>query len=196
MRIALRSFCSCILAAFSLLYSSSQQVSAQNTVSSAPPAQSAASQAAVPGDRSMEIDLYWFERVRHSGARWSRFWDRFAPLYAGLQGDKGLILNVGWTVGLHHGMAGRSGPAHLVAGGEKARQPWVNEDCAAAGLNRRKNTRRMEGCACRAEDGRAARVRSLDLPRSAARWPRTLRNGSAKARHRQLQGGQPGLRLG
>lgn len=51
----------------------------------------------VPGDRWMEIDLYWFQQndLQHSV---DTFWDRFAPLYEGIQGDKGVILNVGWTV--------------------------------------------------------------------------------------------------
>lgn len=52
---------------------------------------------AVPGDRWMEIDLYWFQQD-HIQASADEFWKRFAPLYQGVQGDKGVILNVGWTV--------------------------------------------------------------------------------------------------
>ncbi len=51
----------------------------------------------VPGDRWMEIDLYWFQQddIQNSV---DKFWDRFAPLYRGVQGYRGVILNVGWTV--------------------------------------------------------------------------------------------------
>jgi hypothetical protein len=51
----------------------------------------------VPGDRWLEIDLYWFEQRDIRGSV-SAFWDRFQPLYAGLEGYRGVILNVGWTV--------------------------------------------------------------------------------------------------
>jgi hypothetical protein len=50
----------------------------------------------VEGDRWMEIDLYWFDRDR-IGVSADRFWDRFAPLYQGLDGWRGVILNIGWT---------------------------------------------------------------------------------------------------
>src|ERR1035437_9412126 len=56
------------------------------------------SSAEVPGDRWMEIDLYWFEQADIAGSV-SCFWDRFAPLYKSIDGDRGLILNIGWTVG-------------------------------------------------------------------------------------------------
>jgi hypothetical protein len=52
----------------------------------------------IPGDRWLEIDLYWFELKDISGSV-KAFWDRFEPLYAGVQGYQGVILNVGWTVG-------------------------------------------------------------------------------------------------
>jgi hypothetical protein len=48
--------------------------------------------------RWMEIDLYWFQQgdiARSVG----EFGDRFTPLYHGVTGYKGVILNVGWTVG-------------------------------------------------------------------------------------------------
>ena len=63
------------------------------------PAQGAAPQSAypVPGDRWLEIDLYWFAQ-KDIGGSVNAFWDRFQPLYAGVQGYRGLILNVGWTV--------------------------------------------------------------------------------------------------
>ena len=53
---------------------------------------------AIPGDRWLEIDLYWFEQKDIAGSV-RAFWDRFQPLYAGVQGYRGVILNVGWTVG-------------------------------------------------------------------------------------------------
>jgi hypothetical protein len=52
----------------------------------------------IPGDRWLEIDLYWFEQKDIAGSV-KAFWDRFQPLFAGVQGYRGLILNVGWTVG-------------------------------------------------------------------------------------------------
>jgi hypothetical protein len=52
----------------------------------------------VPGDRWLEIDLYWFD-LDHVQNSVSEFWDRFTPLFRGVAGDKGVILNVGWTVG-------------------------------------------------------------------------------------------------
>jgi hypothetical protein len=65
-----------------------------------PPAQPTAAQSVypIPGDRWLEIDLYWFEPKDIAGSV-QAFWDRFEPLYAGVQGDHGVILNVGWTVG-------------------------------------------------------------------------------------------------
>ena len=51
----------------------------------------------IPGDRWMEIDLYWFAQNDIAGSV-KAFWDRFQPLYSGVQGYHGVILNVGWTV--------------------------------------------------------------------------------------------------
>lgn len=51
----------------------------------------------IPGDRWLEIDLYWFEQKDIAGSV-KAFWDRFQPLYAGVQGYRGVILNLGWTV--------------------------------------------------------------------------------------------------
>ena len=48
----------------------------------------------VPADRWMEIDLYWFEQAGIAQSV-SEFWDRFAPLYQGVSGYKGIILNIG-----------------------------------------------------------------------------------------------------
>jgi len=46
----------------------------------------------------MEIDLYWFQQADIEGSA-KTFWDRFQPLYEGVEGYRGLILNIGWTVG-------------------------------------------------------------------------------------------------
>lgn len=50
----------------------------------------------VRGDRWMEIDLYWFDRD-NIGKSAEQFWDRFTLLFAGLDGWRGVILNIGWT---------------------------------------------------------------------------------------------------
>ena len=49
-------------------------------------------------DRWLEIDLYWFKQ-QHLTESIHEFWDRFQPLYAGVSGYRGVILNIGWTVG-------------------------------------------------------------------------------------------------
>ena len=57
-----------------------------------------ASQPCIQTDRWMEIDLYWFKQHDQAGSV-SQFWDRFLPLFDGVCGYRGVILNVGWTVG-------------------------------------------------------------------------------------------------
>jgi len=57
---------------------------------------SAQKPADVRGDRWVEIDLYWFDR-ENIGRSAEEFWDRFNPLFAGVDGWRGVILNVGWT---------------------------------------------------------------------------------------------------
>ncbi|MBK5261204.1 MAG: hypothetical protein JJE17_01375 [Peptostreptococcaceae bacterium] len=49
----------------------------------------------IHADRWLEIDLYWFD---HSNMEKSamEFWDRYYPLMNGIDGWKGVILNVGW----------------------------------------------------------------------------------------------------
>jgi hypothetical protein len=49
-------------------------------------------------DRWLEIDLYWFKQKAIADSV-HRFWDRFQPLYEGVRGYRGVILNIGWTVG-------------------------------------------------------------------------------------------------
>jgi len=50
----------------------------------------------IHGDRWIEVDLYWFDRDKIADSA-ARFWDRFTPLFAGLDGWRGVILNIGWT---------------------------------------------------------------------------------------------------
>lgn len=50
----------------------------------------------VPGDRWLEIDLYWFDPA-HPEQSASSFWARYAPLYRGVSGYRGLVLNIGFT---------------------------------------------------------------------------------------------------
>lgn len=57
-----------------------------------------ASQPCIQTDRWLEIDLYWFKQHDQAGSV-SQFWDRFLPLFDGVCGYRGVILNVGWTVG-------------------------------------------------------------------------------------------------
>jgi len=49
-------------------------------------------------DRWLEIDLYWFKQ-RDQAASVAEFWRRFQPMFADLCGYRGVILNIGWTVG-------------------------------------------------------------------------------------------------
>jgi len=57
-----------------------------------------ADNATVNADRWIEIDLYWFRQQDIQGST-REFWDRFQPLFAGVNGYRGVILNIGWTVG-------------------------------------------------------------------------------------------------
>ncbi len=52
----------------------------------------------VDTDRWLEIDLYWFKQKAVPDSV-HQFWERFEPLYRGVQGYRGVILNIGWTVG-------------------------------------------------------------------------------------------------
>src|SRR5664279_4042708 len=49
----------------------------------------------VSADRWLEIDLYWFDKHNIEKSA-DIFWSRFFPLVDGLDGWKGVILNVGW----------------------------------------------------------------------------------------------------
>jgi hypothetical protein len=85
----------------------------------------------VPGDRWMEIDLYWFDQSDIPGSV-SCFWDRFAPLYQNVRGDRGLILNVGWTVGYIMEWSGDPQQRITLPTGA-GQQPWVQESGPLAG---------------------------------------------------------------
>jgi len=58
-----------------------------------PPAKA---ESAVRADRWVEIDLYWFQRddLKKSA---EVFWDRYHPLFNGVEGWKGVILDIGWV---------------------------------------------------------------------------------------------------
>jgi hypothetical protein len=87
--------------------------------------------APVPGDRWLEIDLYWFELDQMQDSV-RMFWDRFAPLYRGVSGYKGVILNVGWTVAYIMEWSGDLVQRISLPLGT-GQQPWVPETSALAG---------------------------------------------------------------
>ena len=58
-------------------------------------------------DRWLEIDLYWFKQQAIAPSA-RQFWDRFEPLYRGVSGYRGVILNIGWTVGPGDGVVRQS----------------------------------------------------------------------------------------
>ena len=49
----------------------------------------------VTADRWLEIDLYWFEHKDMEKSA-TIFWERYEPLMKGIDGWKGVIINVGW----------------------------------------------------------------------------------------------------
>lgn len=51
----------------------------------------------IPMDRWVEIDLYWFDRKKIT-SRVSEFWDRCVPIFEGVGGERGVIINIGWLV--------------------------------------------------------------------------------------------------
>ena len=51
----------------------------------------------VAADRWLEMDLYWFDPLAVEESS-RRFWNRYAPLYRGLSGHRGIVLNIGSTV--------------------------------------------------------------------------------------------------
>lgn len=87
--------------------------------------------ARVPGDRWLEIDLYWFD-CEHLQDSVDMFWARFAPLFSGLAGDKGVILNVGWTVTYIMEWSGKLAQRISLPLGT-GQQPWVAETSSLPG---------------------------------------------------------------
>jgi hypothetical protein len=85
----------------------------------------------VPGDRWMEIDLYWFEQD-HIAASVDEFWDRFAPMYQEVQDYKGIVLNVGWTVNFIMSYSGDLKQRMVLPIGS-GQQPWVDMNGALPG---------------------------------------------------------------
>ena len=59
-----------------------------------PPAHGASLTAA---DRWVEIDLYGFDAQSPERSA-VEFWDRYQPLYRGISGYRGVVLNIGFTV--------------------------------------------------------------------------------------------------
>ncbi|HUB61667.1 MAG TPA: hypothetical protein VL978_13230, partial [Puia sp.] len=51
----------------------------------------------IAADRWLEVDLYWFDKDRIHGSA-EEFWARMAPFFEGIEGWKGVILNVGWLM--------------------------------------------------------------------------------------------------
>ena len=82
----------------------------------------AAGSETVNADRWLEIDLYWFEQTDIRGSA-EKFWERFAPMFENVQGWKGVILNVGWTVDYVMDWKGNlSAPIPFPAGIKQ--EPW------------------------------------------------------------------------
>ena len=48
-------------------------------------------------DRWVEIDLFWFERTKMKESS-EAFWTKMAPLFRDLNGEKGIIINLGWLM--------------------------------------------------------------------------------------------------
>ncbi len=48
-------------------------------------------------DRWVEIDLFWFEREGIE-SRVDEFWERCAPFFEGVGGQRGVVVNIGWLV--------------------------------------------------------------------------------------------------
>jgi hypothetical protein len=79
----------------------------------------------------MEIDMYWFEQNDLQRSV-NTFWDRFAPVYQGVEGYKGVILNIGWTVGYIMEWSGDLQQRITLPSGSGQR-PWVSETTSLPG---------------------------------------------------------------
>jgi hypothetical protein len=82
-------------------------------------------------DRWLEIDLYWFRQNDIQGSA-QQFWDRFQPLFAGIRGYRGVILNIGWTVSAVMEWSGNLDQSiSLPTGSGQSR--WVDESTPLTG---------------------------------------------------------------
>lgn len=61
-----------------------------------------------------------------------QFWDRFQPLYAGVQGYRGVLLNVGWTVEYIMDWSGDPGQRIVLPKGS-GQSPWIAETAPLTG---------------------------------------------------------------
>jgi len=106
----------------------------------------AATAASIDADRWLEIDLYWFKQQGMTGSA-HEFWDRFQPLFARVQGYRGLILNIGWTVGPVMEWSGNLDQRiSLPSGSGESR--WVDEHGPLTGTTeerKQKSTARFAG---------------------------------------------------
>ena len=53
--------------------------------------------AGIDKDRFMEVDLFWFDKDDMKGSS-DKFWDRMSPLFENVDGEKGVVFNVGWLM--------------------------------------------------------------------------------------------------
>jgi len=103
-------------------------------------------QAAVDADRWLEIDLYWFKQKAIPDSV-HQFWDRFEPLYKGVRGYRGVILNIGWTVGPVMEWSGDLQQKISLPTGS-GQQKWVDERGPLAGTTqerKQKSEQRFAG---------------------------------------------------
>jgi hypothetical protein len=82
-------------------------------------------------DRWMEIDINWFTQEDIAGAV-EQFWERFLPLYTNVQGHRGTIINLAWTIGPIMEWSGNlqqkiSLPSGNVHDRWQAQRGWVEE---------------------------------------------------------------------
>ncbi len=100
---------------------------------SVPPARSGSTAA----DRWLELDLYWFKQ-HDMVSSVEEFWHRYAPLFTGVEGYRGVILNVGWTPEYIMDWSGDLAqrilmPAIGGGGSVAGQQPWVAETAPLTG---------------------------------------------------------------
>ncbi len=92
--------------------------------------------ASVDTDRWLEIDLYWFTQSDIQGSV-RKFWDRVQPLFAGVRGYRGVILNVGWTANAIMAWSGNPDQRiWLPTTSGQAR--WVDEDGPLTGTTQQR----------------------------------------------------------